>query len=189
MVHETDGIIMALTWCCVASHTHAYERSRNVYNYELDSCAPMYITIGESSSMLLPVKSTTHDVASFISSRFSSHLWEIFGVWVALFESYVATRGQMQVQFPCFDRQWPILQTSTCPACLKQQTTTPLRLLVPLFVGDAGNLEQLAVPMVDTPGNCPNIKTKAYTYLPFLRLLLYHLQLVDVLSRAACTWH
>nr|CAD1820248.1 unnamed protein product [Ananas comosus var. bracteatus] len=31
-------------------HVHAYERSNRVYNYELDPCAPIYITVGDGGN-------------------------------------------------------------------------------------------------------------------------------------------
>lgn len=32
-------------------HVHAYERSNRVYNYTLDPCAPLYITVGDGGSL------------------------------------------------------------------------------------------------------------------------------------------
>ena len=32
-----------------AGHVHSYERTNRVFNYEINTCAPMYITVGKTS--------------------------------------------------------------------------------------------------------------------------------------------
>ncbi len=46
-------------------HTHAYERSNPVFNHTLDSCAPVYITIGAARCE----KSSVQPHAGFMRAR------------------------------------------------------------------------------------------------------------------------
>ena len=38
------------TLMVAAGHVHAYERSNRVYDYKLDPCAPVHVTIGDGGN-------------------------------------------------------------------------------------------------------------------------------------------
>ncbi|KAG1674589.1 hypothetical protein FOA52_001838 [Chlamydomonas sp. UWO 241] len=41
----------------LSGHVHAYERTHPVYNYTVDACAPIYVTIGDGGNIEGPVRS------------------------------------------------------------------------------------------------------------------------------------
>ena len=52
-----------------SGHTHAYERCRRTYKFELDACAPTYVTVGDGGNIegVRPLKcfvSALHSVFS-----------------------------------------------------------------------------------------------------------------------------
>jgi hypothetical protein len=50
-----------LALACDAGHVHAYERMWPVFNYKLDPCAPVSITIGEPAFLPPPLLSLCLD--------------------------------------------------------------------------------------------------------------------------------
>ena len=44
------AVFMSIVWCGICRHVHAYERCNRVYNYNVDPCGPISITVGDGGN-------------------------------------------------------------------------------------------------------------------------------------------
>ena len=52
-----------------AGHVHAYERNYQTFNYNLQGCAPRWITMGESAAAQTDVSASVNAASTFLEKR------------------------------------------------------------------------------------------------------------------------